>query len=62
MGLKLKELSEKLKKLEEKYPRLSTAMTLAEDINALLPMFEFVATGPRRATKSLRVLLAHCRP
>ena len=35
-GLKLKELSEKLKKLEEKYPRLSTAMTLAED-NQRLP-------------------------
>ena len=35
-ALKLKELSEKLKKLEEKYPRLSTAMTLAED-NERLP-------------------------
>jgi len=29
-GLKLKELSEKLKKLDEQYPRLSTLMTLAE--------------------------------
>jgi hypothetical protein len=29
-ALKLKELGEKLKKLDEKYPRLSTAMTLAE--------------------------------
>jgi hypothetical protein len=30
-ALKLKELSEKLKKLDEKYPRLSTVMTLGED-------------------------------
>ena len=30
-ALKLKELGEKLKKLDEKYPRLSTAMTLAEN-------------------------------
>ena len=30
-ALKLKELADKLKTLEEKYPRLSTAMTLAED-------------------------------
>ena len=33
--LKLKELGEKLKKLDEKYPRLSTAMTLAEGSRAL---------------------------
>ena len=30
-ALKLKELAEKLKKLDEKYPRLSTVMTLAEN-------------------------------
>ncbi len=30
-GMKLKELSEKLKKLDQKYPRLSTAMTLEEN-------------------------------
>ncbi len=30
-ALKLKELAEKLKKLDEKYPRLSTVMTLGED-------------------------------
>lgn len=30
-ALKLKELGEKLKKLDEKYPRLSTVMTLAEE-------------------------------